>query len=118
MKSQLVARPVFVRTEDHIRGHFLCCYLALTITRLLEMKLRKQGTPVSIEKLVAGLNNLQTMRIKLEKLPAIYATTGKSREVADICRALGVELPEDYESAAEYRKKLSLLQEASSYFKD
>lgn len=118
MKSQLVARPVFVRTEEHIRGHFLCCYLALTITRLLEQKLRKQGTPVSIGKLVDGLNNLQTMRIKLEKLPAIYATTGKSKEVSDICRALGVEIPEDYESAATYRKKLSLLQEASSYFKD
>ena len=36
LKSQLEGRPVYVRTENHIRGHFLCCYISLVLSRLLE----------------------------------------------------------------------------------
>ena len=42
LKSQLEGHPVYVRTEDHIRGNFLCCYISLVISRLLEYKLRKR----------------------------------------------------------------------------
>lgn len=35
-KSELEARPVFVRTPAHIEAHFLTCYVALTIVRLLQ----------------------------------------------------------------------------------
>lgn len=38
MKSYLLARPAFMRTADGIHGHFTVCYLALTVLRLLEMK--------------------------------------------------------------------------------
>lgn len=38
MKSYLDARPVFLQKEESICGHFLICYLALTILRLLEIK--------------------------------------------------------------------------------
>lgn len=37
-KSDLEARPVFVSTKEHIEGHFLSCFLSLTIARILEMK--------------------------------------------------------------------------------
>ena len=37
-KSDLEARPVFVSTRDHIEAHFLTCFVALTIARILEMK--------------------------------------------------------------------------------
>ena len=35
-KSDLSARPVFVSTEDHIKAHFLVCYIALLIMRLIQ----------------------------------------------------------------------------------
>ena len=35
-KSYLEARPVYLQTRESIYGHFLICYLALTIIRLLE----------------------------------------------------------------------------------
>lgn len=38
-KSELEARPVYVRNQDHIEAHFLTCFVALTISRILEMKL-------------------------------------------------------------------------------
>ena len=41
MKSDLEGRPVFVWTEEHIRAHFLICFIALTIIRLIQYKLLK-----------------------------------------------------------------------------
>lgn len=117
LKSQLEGRPVYVRTENHIRGHFLCCYISLVISRLLEYKLRKRDTPIPIGKIVEALNGLRTTKIKLDRLPAIYATTGISEEIKQICAALEMQVPEDYETAASLRKKLALKGELGSYFR-
>ena len=38
-KSELEARPVYVWIREHIEAHFLTCFIALTISRILEMKL-------------------------------------------------------------------------------
>ena len=38
-KSEPEARPVYVWTREHIEAHFLTCFVALTISRILEMKL-------------------------------------------------------------------------------
>lgn len=38
MKSQLDARPVFAQKEETITGHFLICYLAVLLTRILQFK--------------------------------------------------------------------------------
>lgn len=37
-KSELESRPVFVSTKEHIEAHFLTCFVALMLTRILEMK--------------------------------------------------------------------------------
>ena len=38
MKSELDARPVFLQKQDSITGHFLICYLAVLLLRLLQVK--------------------------------------------------------------------------------
>lgn len=38
MKSQLDARPVYLQKEETITGHFLICYLAVLLTRLMQFK--------------------------------------------------------------------------------
>lgn len=38
-KSELEAHPAYVWTREHIEAHFLTCFVALAITRILEMKL-------------------------------------------------------------------------------
>ena len=38
MKSDLDARPVFVSTEECIKGHFLICYLSVLLERIFQFK--------------------------------------------------------------------------------
>jgi len=40
-KSHLEGRPVFVRTPEHINAHFLTCFIALTMIRLIQHKILK-----------------------------------------------------------------------------
>ncbi|MDO4557224.1 MAG: IS1634 family transposase, partial [Lachnospiraceae bacterium] len=53
-KSELEARPVFVWTKEHIEAHFLICFVALTVARILELK---SGRKYSIGKLLESLGN-------------------------------------------------------------
>lgn len=46
-KTYLEARPVFLRNKESIYGHFLICYLALTVHRLLELKTFEDKIPIS-----------------------------------------------------------------------
>lgn len=46
MKTYLEARPVFLQTKESIYGHFLICYYALTILRLLELKVFNDVLPI------------------------------------------------------------------------
>lgn len=39
MKSDLDARPVFLQKEDSIKGHFLICYIAVLLERILQFKI-------------------------------------------------------------------------------
>ena len=43
MKSQLDARPVYLQKKETITGHFLICYLAVLLTRLLQFKVLKNN---------------------------------------------------------------------------
>lgn len=42
IKSEFRARPVYLRIENHINAHFLICFVALLILRILEYKLDKK----------------------------------------------------------------------------
>ena len=42
MKTDFEARPVYVRLEECIKAHFLTCFLALLVYRLLEKKLENK----------------------------------------------------------------------------
>lgn len=42
IKSEFRARPVYLRTENHINAHFLICFVSLLILRVLEYKLDKK----------------------------------------------------------------------------
>ena len=39
MKSDLDSRPVFLQKENTIKGHFLICYIAVLLERLLQFKI-------------------------------------------------------------------------------
>jgi transposase len=47
-KSDLEARPVHVQSKEHINGHFLTCFTALTILRLIQKKMKKELSSATI----------------------------------------------------------------------
>lgn len=59
MKTDFKARPVYLRTEDHIRSHFLTCFIALMIYRILEKKLKEAFT---CEEIIDTLRNMWMAR--------------------------------------------------------
>lgn len=48
MKTDFKARPVYVSRKDSIEAHFLICYLALLVYRILEYKLENKYTTEEI----------------------------------------------------------------------
>jgi len=54
MKSDLYARPVFVRTNEHIRAHFLICFVALLVIRIMQHKMGENA--LSAERIARALN--------------------------------------------------------------
>ena len=44
MKSEFKARPVYVKTDEHVNAHFLTCYVALVIMRVIEHLLNEKYT--------------------------------------------------------------------------
>ena len=55
-KGVLETRPVYVSLEDHINAHFLICFLALTILRILEKKLDKAFSAEEIVECLARIS--------------------------------------------------------------
>jgi transposase len=53
-KSDLETRPMFVRTDKHIEGHLLVCYVALLVIRLLQYHLGYNEISVNRIKRVLG----------------------------------------------------------------
>ena len=60
-KSELEARPVYVWSKEHIGAHFLICFVALTIARILENRL---GRRYSIRKILESLSKAGCSRIQ------------------------------------------------------
>ena len=59
MKTDFKARPVYLQTEDHIKSHFLTCFIALMIYRILEKKLKETFT---CEEIIDTLRNMWMAR--------------------------------------------------------
>lgn len=56
-KTFLDARPVYLRRQDRIRSHFLICFLAMVILKMLQKQLGMPGTSIDeIIKTLRGFN--------------------------------------------------------------
>ena len=55
LKSDFDARPVYVSREDHIRAHFLICYIALLIMRLIQLDTKREYTSAQIAEALRGV---------------------------------------------------------------
>lgn len=72
MKTNFLGRPVNHSNPFRIKAHFLICYTALLVDRLLECKLDDQGTHVTTANLIATLKNMNVTNVHDVEYMALY----------------------------------------------
>jgi transposase len=116
IKSDLEGRPVFVRTKEHINAHFLICFIALTMIRIIQYKvLVSQGKETkNVRGWESGITaaNLRKAlaNFKADALPSGYFRTTKiTDDLASVFSAFGLDLDLKLPTVKEIRKlKLSI----------
>ena len=72
MKTNFLGRPVNHRNHFRIKAHFLICYTALLVTRLLECKLDTQNTHVTTDSLITTLKNMNVINVHDVEYMSLY----------------------------------------------
>jgi len=73
MKSYLDARPVFLQKPESIHGHFLICYLAVLLIRLLQFKVLKNK--YCTEKLINFIREFRIVKLEHNKYVNITSSS-------------------------------------------
>ena len=101
IKSDLEGRPIYVWTEEHIKAHFLICFIALTIIRIIQFKILKyENKPtlnvdgweqgITAEKIKESLNNFKACSDKNGNC----MLTKPSKEIEKIVKSIDLEIPD------------------------
>ncbi len=80
-------RPVFHSLQDRIKAHFLICFIALVIERLLERKLEWKYSSKTIQD---SLNSFNALNIYKSN---IWQITGENKVALEAYRKLEIEIP-------------------------
>lgn len=99
-KSELDDRPVFVSTKEHIEAHFLTCYLALVLSRVLQHKLDKK---YSVGKILETLSSCNCFNIQEN----IYQFTHYDTVLKDIGQAVNIDFALKTRTLQDIKKILS-----------
>lgn len=102
MKSQLDARPVYLQKKDTIIGHFLICYLAVLLTRLLQFKILKSN--YCSEDLFDFVHDFRAAKISDRRYINLSRGTTFIKEFSTICN---LPLTSYFLSEGEIKKMLS-----------
>lgn len=96
-KSDLEARPVYVSREDHIKAHFLTCFISLIIARILEHKLERK---YSISKILDSLRKSECAHMKQN----YYLFDYYDEVLEDIGRLCDIDYSKKFRSLGEIKK--------------
>jgi hypothetical protein len=103
LKNNFEARPVFHRDRKRVIAHFLICYTALLIYRLLENKLDQYGTHFTADNILDTLRAMNVLNVK----DSLYAATYKASRVCTSLNGLfELGLDKKYYQPKELNKKL------------
>lgn len=78
MKSEFKARPVYLSRDDRIQAHFMTCFIALLIHRLLEKKIEEKYT---CEEIINCLREMNLMYVGEEGYIPTYTRTNLTDEL-------------------------------------
>lgn len=102
MKSQLDARPVYLQKEDTIVGHFLICYLAVLLTRLLQFKIL--GNNYCSEDILGFFKQFRAARISERKYINLTRNSAFIKEFSNLTK---LPLTSYFLSESQIKKMLS-----------
>lgn len=102
MKSQLDARPVYLQKEETIVGHFLICYLAVLLTRLLQINIL--GDKYGSEEIYTFIRDFRVAQISDRKYINL---TRNSPFIKDLATQTGLPLTSYFLGNEEISKMLS-----------
>ena len=103
LKTNFGARPVFHRGRKRIIAHFMICYTALLIYRLLENKFDQYGTHFTTDNILDTLRNMNVVNVK----DSLYVSTYKASEVCTSLNGIfNLGLDKKYYQPKELNKKL------------
>ncbi len=91
LKTDFASRPYFHRTRERIIAHFMICYTALLIFRLLEVKLNRfdKSAHLTTRNIIETLQNMQVANISDYCYAAQY-TGSKTLSALEGVYALGL----------------------------
>lgn len=99
-KSDLVSRPVYCSTPEHIESHFLTCYVALCILRILQLKCGNRYSAGEIAdelSLMSGTNFDENW----------WCFDHRTDVTDDICSSLGIDLTQKFMQLKEIKDLLA-----------
>ena len=103
MKTNFSARPIFHQKRERIIAHFMICYTALLIYRLMEKKLDLQGTHYTADALIETMKSMDVANIE----DMCYMSTYTSSEACTALNAItGLGLDKKYYQPKELNKKI------------
>lgn len=103
MKTNFSARPAYHWAHRRIKAHFLICFTALLVQRLLECSLDDQGTHVTTENLIKTLKNMNVVNIHDVEYCALY---DGSKALDAVTRLTGLTLDRLHYQPKELNKKI------------
>jgi len=96
-KSDLETRPVYVSRQDHIEAHFLTCFVALVLMRLLEKKL---GGKYSVHRILESLKRSSCSLLEQN----LYLFDYHDQVLADIGKFLDIDFGLKYRKTEDIKK--------------
>ena len=106
MKTNFNARPAYHRNKNRITAHFLICYTALLIYRLLEIRLDQYGEHFTTDEILKTLKNMNVMNTQ----DAFYTAAYTSSRVCTALNGLfNLGLDKKYYQPKELSKKMKIL---------
>ncbi len=103
MKTNFSARPVHHHNRERIIAHFMICYTALLIYRLLEAKLDDYGTHFTTENIIETLKNMEVVNVQ----DMYYQSTYSGSQVCTALNAVfDLALDKKYYQPKELNKKI------------
>jgi len=91
LKSHLRIRPTFHWTEDRVRAHVLLCVLALTVERVMRLKLKQAQSALSPQAALGELKRLMHVTITLPDRTSHRLLANTSALQLDLFRDLAIE---------------------------